>query len=369
MRSDDRGAAPARGGKTGGDLTVAAERAAGVVALSRPRAKNALSAAMRADIAAALGRWARDPDIYAVLLVSATEGTFCAGGDKRELSQWGPSGAGRARALLAEQYALLWRIECFTKPTISLIDGAVMGLGVGISLYGTHRVAGERYRLQFPETGIGLFPGNGVGCTLARMPGEIGMYLALTGRPIGRADAYWLGLITHSVPARRFGEIRRELAAAEPVDQLLDDRHEHPGAGELQDLAPAIARCFSAESPEAIIARLREEPAGWAEGVVRELTRRSPTSLKVTHRHLRQAREWDLRTGLIAGYRLACRCVVEADFYQGVGALLDDGQRPAKWQPERLEEVSGEKLEGYFASLGADELQLASRAEMQAFRR
>jgi enoyl-CoA hydratase len=368
MRSDDPGAVPARGGKAGGDLTVAAEHAAGVIVLSRPRTNNALSAAMRADIAAALGRWARDPDIYAVLLVSATEGTFCAGGDKRELSQSGPSGAAQARAL-AEQYALLWRIECFTKPTISLIDGAVMGLGVGISLYGTHRVAGERYRLQFPETAIGLFPGNGVGCTLARMPGEIGMYLALTGHPIGRADAYWLGLITHCVPARRFAEIRREITAAEPVDQLLDDRHKHPGAGELQALAPTIARCFSAENPEAIIARLREEPAGWAEGVLSELMRRSPTSLKITHRHLRQARDWDLRTGLIAGYRLACRCVAEADFYEGVRVLLNDGQRPAKWQPERLEEVSGEKLEGYFASLGADELQLASRAEMQAFRR
>ena len=271
--------------------------------------------------------------------------------------------------MLAEQYALLWRIECFTKPTISLIDGAVMGLGAGISFYGTHRVAGERYRLQFPETAIGLFPGNGLGCTLARLPGEIGMYLALTGRAIGRADAYSLGLITHCVPAERFGEIRREISAAEPVDQLLDDRHEDPGAGELEGPAQAIARCFGAESPEAIIARLREEPPGWAEGVIGDLARRSPISLKITHRHLRQARQWDLRTALIAGYRLACRCLAEADFYEGVRASFSDDRRPAKWQPERLEEVSGAKLEGYFASLGADELALASRAEMQAFRR
>jgi enoyl-CoA hydratase len=367
MRSDDSGAA-ARG--TAGDgLTVAAERAAGVIALNRPRANNALTAAMRAGIAAALGRWARDPDIYAVILLSVIDGIFCAGGDKRELAQWGPSGTSRARALLAEQYALLWAIECFTKPTISLIDGQVMGLGAGISLYGTHRVGGERYRLQFPETAIGLFPGNGVGCTLARLPGEIGMYLALTGRAIGRADAYSLGLITHCVPAGRFGEIRREISVAEPVDQLLDDRHENPGAGELEGLAPAIARCFAAESPEAIIARLREEPAGWAERVIGDLASRSPISLKITHRHLRQAREWDLRTGLIAGYRLACRCLAEADFYEGVRALFSDDRRPAKWHPERLEEVSGTKLEDYFASLGADELQLASRAEMQAFRR
>jgi enoyl-CoA hydratase len=368
MRTDNSGAVPARGG-AGEDLAVAAERAAGVVALSRPGANNALTAAMRAGIAAALGRWVRDADIYAVILLSAIADTFCAGGDKRELAQWGPANTSQACALLAEQYALLWRIECFTKPTISLIDGAAMGLGAGISLYGTHRVAGERYRLQFPETAIGLFPGNGLGCTLARLPGEIGMYLALTGRAIGRADAYFLGLITHCVPAGRFGEIRREISAAEPVDQLLDDRHEDPGARELEGLAPAIARCFAAESPEAIIARLREEPPGWAEGVIGDLARRSPISLKITHRHLREAREWDLRTALIAGYRLACRCLAEADFYEGVRALFSDDRRPAKWQPESLEEVSTAKLEGYFATLGEAELQLASRAEMQAFRR
>ena len=60
---------------------------------------------------------------------------------------------------LAEEYALNWLLECFTKPTVSLIDGVAMGSGVGISLYGTHRVAGERYRFAMPETGIGLFPG------------------------------------------------------------------------------------------------------------------------------------------------------------------------------------------------------------------
>ena len=137
---------------------------------------------------------------------------------------------------LAAEYSLNWLLECFTKPTVSLIDGVVVGSGVGISLYGTHRVAGERYRFAMPETGIGLFPDDGVSWAFARMPDEIGMYLALTGRAIGRADAYRLGLATHCIPAARFGEIAAALAAADTVDDLLDERHDDPGPGELEAL-------------------------------------------------------------------------------------------------------------------------------------
>ena len=131
-----------------------------------------------------------------------------------------------------------------------------MGSGVGISLYGTHRVAGERYRFAMPETGIGLFPDDGVSWAFARMPDAIGMYLALTGRSIGRADAYRLGLATHCIPAARFGEIRAGLADADTVDPLLDDRHEDPGPGELEALRPVIARCFSQGTVEGIVDRL-----------------------------------------------------------------------------------------------------------------
>ena len=173
------------------------EGAAGIVTLNRPRALNALTAAMRAQIAAAFAAWTRDPQVYAAVIVSATDRAFCAGGDVREMVELGKSRPEEARRSIAAEYALNWQLDCFTKPTVSLIDGMVMGSGVGITLYGTHRVAGERYRFAMPETGIGLFPDDGVSWAFARMPDEIGMYLALTGRAIGRADAYRLGLVTH----------------------------------------------------------------------------------------------------------------------------------------------------------------------------
>lgn len=347
------------------------EGAAGIVTLNRPSALNALTTAMRAEIAAAFAAWARDPQVYAAIIASATDRAFCAGGDVREMVDLGKARPADARHSLAAEYALNWQLDCFTKPTVSLIDGVVMGSGVGITLYGTHRVAGERYRFAMPEAGIGLFPDDGVSCAFARMPDEIGMYLALTGRAIARADAYALGLITHCMPAARFAEVRAAITDADPVDPVLDSRHEDPGPGQIEPLRPAIRRCFGKDSVEAIVAALEAEGAetqAWAAGVLQDLQRCSPTSLKVTHRHLRTLRGEELYATLKQDYRLATRFMQGHDFYEGVRAGLIDRDRAPRWQPDSLAGVSNAVVEAYFASLGADELHLASRAEMQAVR-
>jgi enoyl-CoA hydratase len=353
------------------DLVARIEGAAGVVTLNRPRALNALTSAMRAEIARAFAAWSRDPQVYAGLIVSASERAFCAGGDVREMVERGRSDRDAARCMLAAEYALNWQLDCFAKPTVALIDGTVMGSGVGVTLYGTHRVAGERYRFAMPEAGIGLFPDDGVSWVLARLPDEIGMYLALTGRSVGRADAYRLGLATHCIPAGRFAEIRAAIADAEPVDPVLDERNEDPGGGEIEALSPTIAHCFAADSVEAIVSRLeaeRGEAQAWAEGVLEDLRRCSPTSLKVTHRHVRLARQLDLRATLVQDYRLACRFMENHDFYEGVRAALIDRDQQPRWRPGRLAEVSEGLIDGYFAPLGGAELQLAVRGEMQAVR-
>ena len=354
-----------------GDISAEIQGAAGIVMLDRPRALNALNTAMRARISESIRAWARDPQVYAVVIASATDRAFCAGGDVREIVELGKSRADEAMAAIAAEYALNWQIDCFTKPTVSLIDGTVMGAGVGISLYGTHRVAGERYRFAMPETAIGLFPDDGVCWAFARMPDEIGMYLALTGRPVGRADAYRLGLATHCIPAGRFGEVRSALMDADPVDPVLDSKHEEPGAGELDTLRPAISRCFTGESVETIIARLQAERGAhrdWAQGVVKDLALRSPTSLKITFRHVRQAKGLDLRGTLIQDFRLATRCMAAHDFQEGVRAVLIDRDRNPRWQPARIEDVSDAAVDSYFDPPERGELQLASRTEMQAVR-
>jgi enoyl-CoA hydratase len=354
-----------------GGIDAAIEGAAGVVVLDRPRTHNALTAAMRARIGAAFAAWSSDPQVYAAVIVSASARAFCAGGDVREMSECGRRSLAEARAMLAAEYALNWQLDCFSKPTVALIDGVVMGSGVGISLYGTHRVAGECYRFAMPETGIGLFPDDGVCWAFARLPDEIGMYLALTGRSVGRADAFRLGLATHCLSAGHFAEVRAAVADADPVDQVLDARHVDPGPGEIDGMRPAIARCFAGDSIDEIVARLEAERGTaqeWAEGVRADLRQRSPTSLRVTHRHVREAKALDLSATLVRDYRLACRFMEGHDFYEGVRAVLIDKDRSPQWWPAHLAEVSEAMVDAYFAPLGAAELQLTTRAEMQAVR-
>jgi len=354
------------------DILLGVEGAAAIVTLNRPQALNALTDAMRVQLAARLPRWARDPQVYAILIASSSDRAFCAGGDVREMAEWGRTRMAEARRALADEYALNWALDRFVKPTISLIDGVVMGGGVGISLYGTHRVAGERYRFAMPETGIGLCPDDGVSRVLARMPDEIGMYLALTGRSVGPADAYRLKLVTHCIPAGRFGEIRAAVGDADPVDPVLDTRHEEPGPGELEEIRPVIARCFSADGVEAILERLGAQTgssASWAAGVRAELMQRSPLSLAVTYRQMRMARGWDLRTALVHDFRLVCRFLEGEDFYEGVRAFLVDRDRAPRWQPGRLADVTPAMLERHFAPLASGDLELAPEPPLQGYQR
>ena len=345
--------------------------ATGVVTLDKPKAMNALSIAMRREVRKAFPKWSRDPQVYAVIIQSGNARAFCAGGDIRELAQTVRADPAAARLVNDEDYSLNWLLECFSKPTVSLIDGVVMGSGVGLSQFGTHRVAGERYRFAMPETIIGYFPDCGACHPLARLPDEVGTYLALTGRQIGRADAYALGLVSHCMPAERFEAVRSGLGQADPVDPLLERLHEDPGKGELDELRPALARWFAGDRVEEMIARLEAETgphAAFAKETAALLLTRSPTSLKVTLRHLRLARTEDLRAVLMREYQLGAHFLDGSDFPEGVRALLVDRDNKPAWKPARLADVTEAMVDVYFKPHPAGELKLPTRAEMQAAR-
>lgn len=353
------------------DIRLEHNGSAAVITLQRTRALNALTIDMRASLAGWFPEFSRNPNVYAVIIQSASPKAFSAGSDVREVATLGRADMAAARQTFADEYALNWRLECFSKPTVSLIDGMVMGGGVGISLYGTHRIAGEGYRFAMPETKIGLFPDVGVCHALSRMPDEMGLYLGLTGRTIDRADAYALGLVTHCIPATHFVDIVDGLADAQPVDPLLDDRHTDPGPGDHDHQRETIARCFSAPDVTAIIARLQSESgthAEWARTVAAELRQRSPLSLAITLRHIRESKSRDLRQVLETDYRLACRCLEDNDFFEGVRALIVDKDNTPNRHPASPGAVTSDAIERYFAPLSNDALSLPSRAEMQAMR-
>lgn len=356
------------------ELQVAYDGAAVHFVLNRPRALNALNDQMKAKLAEAIPVIARNPNIYAVIWRSTNPKAFCAGGDIRELVQIARQDMAAARASLASEYALNWLIDCFSKPTVALLDGLVMGSGAGLVQYATHKVAGENYAFGMPETAVGFFPDVGVAQILASLPDQIGFYLGLTGRTIDRADAFALGLATHCIDAAEFDGICAELADAQTVDPLLDGRHADPGPGALAPFRKIIAAAFSASRVEDIIDRLEQAKGAdaaanqWIDGVLADLASRSPTALKVTLRHLMASRARDLRETLIADYGLACRFLAGEDFYEGVRAVLVDKDGQPNWRPATLQGVSEEMVAQYFLPPESGGLELRTRDEMQASR-
>jgi enoyl-CoA hydratase len=254
-----------------------------------------------------------------------------------------------------------WALDKLKKPHISLIDGVVMGGGVGISFYGTHRVVGENTRFAMPEVGIGYFPDIGASHFLPRMPGHIGMYLALTGRAVGQSDAYYLGFATHCIKADKFDSILAALCEAEPVDELLYRHHENPSNAELPKLRPTIDRIFSAGSVEEIVERLRSEQgemAEWAHETADEIGKKSPISLKVAFRQVREGVNLRLDQALGLEYRIARRFLEGDELYEGIRAILVDKDCDPKWSPASLEQITPEMVDRYFAPLEGGELEL-----------
>lgn len=337
-----------------GDLLFERRGGVGLIRLNRPRALNAFTLEMTRRLDQTLKSWATDPAVVLVAIRGAGTRAFCAGGDVRALYDAGPRSP-YTEIFYREEYALNRRIFRFPKPYVALIDGIVMGGGVGISAHGSHRVVTERTLFAMPETGIGLFPDVGATWLLSRCPGETGLYLGLTGARIAGADLIALGLAEAMVPSACLDDLERNLAEARArteIDALLDRYRTDPGEGTLASCRTAIDRCFAAPTVEAILAALDAERTDWARSTARTLLSKSPTSLKVTLRQLRLGRRLpDFEAAMRLEFRLVQRFMADGDFFEGVRAqIIDKDQRP-RWSPERLEAVTEAAVDAYFAPL------------------
>jgi enoyl-CoA hydratase len=332
--------------------------AVGLITLNRPKALNALTHGMCLAMKAQLDVWAVDPAIKTVVVRGAGERAFCAGGDIRALYDSGRAGTRYALDFYRDEYILDATIKHFPKPYVALIRGIVMGGGVGVSLHGSHRVADETTMFAMPETGIGLFPDVGGSYFLPRLPGKTGMYLALTGTRLKSADALNSGVATHFVPAANTDSLIERLATGDAPDAAITALAGDAGAPPLAQHQALINRCFAGNSVETILSALAAELNEWAVATATTIRTKSPTSLKLAFRQLREGRRLAFDDCMRMEFRMVNRVIAGHDFYEGVRATIIDKDQAPKWQPAMLEAVSEADIDAYFAPLGEKELKL-----------
>lgn len=332
-----------------------------VVTLNRPKALNTLTWDMIQAYHPQLRAWAEDPGIGALVIRATGSRAFCAGGDIRIIWEQIRNGGELPRLFFRGEYALNHDIHRFPKPYIALLDGIVMGGGVGLSVHGSHRIATENTLFAMPETGIGLFPDVGGTYFLPRLPGRLGLFLGLTGARLRAADCLYAGVATHYVESALLEDLIAALAAADSedaaaVDAVIAGFAGDPGPAPLAEQREAIDRCFATESVEAILEALRAEATPWADKLAGLMERASPTGLKLAFRQIHEGAELDFAAAMTLEYRLSQACMYGHDFPEGVRALIIDKDNAPRWRPATLAEVDAEAIEACFRPLGDRDL-------------
>ena len=310
----------------------------GRILLNRPRLLNTLTLDMVRVMTKALIDFQDDPHVHAVVVEGAGERAFCAGGDIRALREGQLSGDRTGvEEFFKEEYDLNHLIAGYNKPYIALIDGICMGGGIGVSVHGAYRVATEHAMFAMPETAIGFFPDIGGTFFLPRMPGQLGIYLGLTGLRTTGADAVHAGFATHYVSRARLPALSAALAeiGAAALARFAEPLPPDAMAPHLE----AIDRCCSANTIGEIAARLAAEPGDWAKPALDAFHHVSPTALAFTLEAFRRASDMTLRQALDAEIRLTRTTMAYPDFVEGVRAMVVDKDRQPKWSPARIADI------------------------------
>ncbi|WP_156392159.1 MULTISPECIES: enoyl-CoA hydratase/isomerase family protein [unclassified Nocardioides] len=329
------------------------------VVLNRPRAINALTHEMVGIITAALEEWATDDTVRTVVLTGAGERGLCAGGDIVALWQDAKVGGTAAAAFWADEYRLNAMIEAYPKPYVAIMDGIVLGGGIGLSAHAGDRVVTERSAIGMPETGIGFLPDVGGTFLLSRAPGETGTHLGLTAGSVGAGDAIAIGFADHYVPSDRIPALLADLALREAHVALAAAEQPAPDSP-LAAARSWLDDAYAGDDVLVILDRLRSLGTEEATHAAATIEAKSPTSVRLTLRALREAAQMtSLPLALDMEYRLALGLHSHHDFVEGVRAQVVDKDRNPQWDPPRLDLVSDEDVATYFVSLGERELGLA----------
>ncbi|MBU3750565.1 MAG: enoyl-CoA hydratase/isomerase family protein [Mycobacterium sp.] len=341
------------------EVLVRVERGVGFLTLNRPAAINSLNQTMVSALDAALDAWAADDRVRAVVLAGAGERGLCAGGDVVAIYHSARADGAEARRFWFDEYRLNARIGRYPKPYIALMDGIVMGGGVGVSAHGSVRVVTEKSKIAMPEVGIGFIPDVGGTYLLSRAPGQLGLHAALTGAPFSGADAIALGFADHYVPHSELGPFIA-MVQAEGPEAAVTAFAEEPPPSALAAQRDWIDHCYAGPTVSDIVSALRRYDAdrpgeGPAHDAAALIASRSPIALAVTLSAVRRAAGLDsLQDVLVQEYRVSCASLRSHDLIEGIRAQLVDKDRNPQWSPSSIGEVTDADVAGYFLPADPD---------------
>jgi len=336
------------------EVLARVDGAVGFLTLNRPKALNSLTHTMVAAMDATLAAWAQDDAVRAVVVAGAGERGLCAGGDVVAIYHSAKAGGAEARRFWFDEYRLNARIGRYPKPYVALMDGIVMGGGVGVSAHGSVRVVTEKSKIAMPEVGIGFIPDVGGTFLLSRAPGLLGLHAGLTGAPFSGADAIALGFADHYVPHDDLEAFTAAVAGA-GVEQAVGAHAQEPPPSQLAAQREWIDRYYAGETIPDIVAALRGHDEGPANDAANLIATRSPVALAVTLAAVRRAAKLDtLEEVLAQEYRVSCASLRSHDLVEGIRAQLVDKDRNPQWSPSSLAAVTDDDVQRYFAPADPD---------------
>ena len=345
--------------------------AIGFITLNRPKALNALSLPMVRELTQVLRGFEVDSDILAVVIRGSNKegpyGAFCAGGDIRYFHQAALSGDASLEDFFTEEYNLNHIIHTYTKPYIALMDGIVMGGGMGLSQGIALRVVTERTQMAMPETQIGLFPDVGGGYFLSRCPGNTGEFLALTGQLLRGAESLAVGLADVCIDSQALPALWDGLQSK----QWKDGDDVVTWVKEQATIAPASPAWLNAhidtifrlptvnQMVDALSQLAVNEKESWAAETLKALRQRSPLLLAVSLEQIRRGRTMGLSDELRMERDMVRHCFhadhlsrrgAQTDTAEGIRALVIDKDRQPKWLPATIEEITPDMVQPFFQS-------------------
>lgn len=312
---------------------------AGVLTLNRPKAINALNQSMIDEMTEVLKDWQGDSRVKLVILRGAGERGLCAGGDVAALYHDALEGGAAGAHFWKTEYELNYLISTYPKPYVALMEGIVLGGGIGVSAHASHRIVCEDSRIGMPEVGIGYSPDAGGSFLLSRAADRLGRHLAYTAIHVGAAEAIDTGFADYFVPKDKLDSlVERLVESGDPAD--IEQFTEEIGLGFGEDRTQMV-EVYAAETAEETLTRLQELAAKggeghWAAKAAKRMGLNSPLGIRVTEESLNRNASMSFAETLTQEFWMSVNMQKHKEFAEGIRAQIIDKDRKPSWEYESI---------------------------------